>query len=124
METSEIPFPGLALVNNLLCPRCGLSRLKRNGHTSYGGQNSQRQQWGRQFVADSRRIGDERKALIRRLPLGRLSLRGICRAAQVSLTGLLGFLAEVDAELPDDLNVKVRAARGVVQLLRLEAAGR
>jgi hypothetical protein len=26
-------------VNNLLCPRCGLSHIKRNGHTHYGEQN-------------------------------------------------------------------------------------
>jgi len=34
---------------------------------------------------------------------------------------LLDFIAEVYAESPDDLNVKVCQARGVVQLLRLEA---
>jgi len=56
--------------------------------------------------------------------LSRSGLRGICRAAEVSLTWLLGLIAEVYAELPDDLNVKVCEARGVAQLLRLEAAGR
>jgi insertion element IS1 protein InsB len=39
----------------------------------------------------------------------------------VSLTWLLDFIAEVYAESPDDLNVKICQARGVVQLLRLEA---
>jgi hypothetical protein len=34
---------------------------------------------------------------------------------------LLDFIAEIYAESPDDLNVKVCQARGVVQLLRLEA---
>jgi hypothetical protein len=38
-----------------------------------------------------------------------------------SQPGLLGFIAEAYAGLPDDLNVKVCEARGVVQLLRLEA---
>ena len=108
-------------MNNLLCPRCGLSHIKRNGHTHYGEQNYQCQKCGRQFVEASQHLSEEKKALIKRLLLERLSLRGICRAAEVSLTWLLGFIAAVYAELPDDLNCRVGEARGVVQLLRLEA---
>jgi insertion element IS1 protein InsB len=59
------------------------------------------------------------KDLIKVLLLERLSLRGICRVTGVSLTWLLDFIAEVYAESPDDLNVKVCQARGAVQLLRL-----
>ena len=40
--------------------------------------------------------------------------------AEVSLTWLLSFIAEIYADLPDDLNVTKGEARGVVQL-RLEA---
>jgi insertion element IS1 protein InsB len=108
-------------VNNLHCPQCGLSHIKRNGHTYYGQQNYQCKDCGRQFVADSQHISEEKKALIRRLLLERLSLRGTCRSAEVSLTWLLGFIADLYAELPDDLHVKECQARGVVQLLRLEA---
>jgi len=108
-------------VNNLLCPRCGLSHIKRNGHTHYGEQNYLCKKCNRQFVENSQHVSEEKKALIKRLLLERLSLRGICRATEVSLTWLLGFIAEVYADLPDDLNVKVCEARGVVQLLRLEA---
>ena len=108
-------------MNNLLCPRCGLSHIKRNGHPSYGEQNYQSKRCGRQFVEDSQHVSEEKKALIKRLLLERLSLRGSCRAAEVSLTWLLGFIAEIYAELPDDLNVKIGEARGIVQLLRLEA---
>ncbi len=53
--------------------------------------------------------------------LKRLSLRGICRATEVSLSRLLGFIAVVYADLPDDLKLKVCEARSVVHLLRLEA---
>jgi len=28
-------------MNNLSCPDCGLSQIKRNGHTHYGKQNYQ-----------------------------------------------------------------------------------
>ena len=108
-------------MNNLLCPRCGLSHIKRNGHTYYGEQNYQCKDCGRQFVENSQLVSEEKKSLIKRLLLERLSLRGICRVAEVSLTWLLGFIAEVYADLPDDLNLKVCEARGVVQLLRLEA---
>jgi len=98
-----------------------LSHIKRNGHPHYGEQNYLCKSCRRQFVEDSQHVGEEKKALIKRLLLERLSLRGICRGAEVSLTWLLGFLAEIYAELPDDLNVQVWEARGVVQLLRLEA---
>jgi insertion element IS1 protein InsB len=98
-----------------------LSHIKRNGHTYYGKQNYQCKQCRRQFVADSQHIGEEKRNLIKRLLLERLSLRGICRSAEISLTWLLGFIAEIYAELPDHLNLKVRAARGLVQLWRLEA---
>ena len=108
-------------MNNLLCPRCGLSHIKRSGHTHYGQQNYLCKKRNRQFVENSQLVSEEKKALVKRLPLERLSLRGICRGSEVSLTWLLGFIAEVYADLPDDLNLKVCEARGVVQLLRLEA---
>ena len=39
-------------MNNLRCPRCGLSHSKKNGHTHYSKQNHQCLECGRQFVAD------------------------------------------------------------------------
>jgi transposase-like protein len=55
-------------MNNLLsCPQCGLLHIKRNGHTHYGKQNHQCLACGRQFVADSQRITDEGRAMIKRL---------------------------------------------------------
>ncbi|MEP7336741.1 MAG: IS1 family transposase [Acidobacteriota bacterium] len=96
------------------------SHIKRNGHTHYGEQNYLCKKCGRQFVQDLQHISEEKKALIKRLLLERLSLCGICRATEVSLTWLLGFIAEVYADLPADLNVKVCEANSV-QLLRLEA---
>jgi insertion element IS1 protein InsB len=108
-------------MNNLRCPQCGLSHIKRNGYTHYGKQNYRCKDCDRQFVEDSQHIGEEMKDLIKVLLLERLSLRGICRVTRVSLTWLLDFIAEVYAESPDDLNAKVCQARGVIQLLRLEA---
>ena len=59
--------------------------------------------------------------MIKRVLLERLSLGGVCRAVEVSLTWLLRFITEIYAESPEDLNVKVCETRGLVQLLRLEA---
>src|ERR1041385_4571159 len=110
-------------MNNLLsCPQCGLSHIKRNGHTHYGKQNHQCLACGRQFVTDSQRISDEDRAMIKRLLLERLSLLGICRVMGISLRWLLSFIAELYDALPDDLNVRLRqTAKGQIKLLRLEA---
>jgi hypothetical protein len=98
-----------------------LSHIKRNGYTHYGRQNYRCKDCDRQFVEDSQLIGEEVKDLIKALLLERLSLRGICRVTRVSLTWLPDFIVEVYSESPDDLNVKICQARGVVQLLRLGA---
>ena len=96
----------------------------RNGYTYYGAQNYECKNCGRQCLADSQPSGEEKKALLKRLLLARLSLDGIRRAAELSLTWWLGFSAEVYAELPDKVNVEVCHARGLVQLWGREAAGR
>jgi len=109
-------------MNNLSCPRCGLSHIKRNGHTSYGEQNYQCLECRRQFVADSQLIGEETRQLIQRLLLERLSLCGICRVTGVSLRWLLNFIAALYETLPADLNVQLpKATPQHVQCLRLEA---
>ena len=61
-------------MNNLSSPRCRLSHIKMNGHTHYGKQNYRCLECGRQFVADSQHIGEDRQQLIKRLLLERLSL--------------------------------------------------
>jgi hypothetical protein len=66
-------------MNNLSCPQCGLSHIKRNGYTHYGKQNYRCKDCDRQFVEDSQHIGEEEKDLIKVLLLERLSLRGIRR---------------------------------------------
>jgi insertion element IS1 protein InsB len=92
-------------MNNLSCPRCGLSHTKENGHTHYRKQNYRCKGCGRQFVRDSQRVGADTRALVNRLPLERLSLRGVCRVAGVSLTWLLRLIAALYERLPDDLCV-------------------
>src|SRR5262249_39288999 len=103
-------------------PQCGLSHVKRNGLTHYGKHNYRCKDCDRQFVEDSQHIGEELKDLIKVLLLERLSLRGICRVAGVSLTWLLHFITELYFALPNDLNVSLSQARkSAIRLVRLEA---
>jgi insertion element IS1 protein InsB len=108
-------------MNSLRCPRCGLSHTKKNGHTHYRKQNYRCKSCGRQFVRDSRRVGDQARALVKRLLLERISLRGICRVTGLSLTWLLQFIASLYERLPDDLCVAPASTQRRVRLLRLEA---
>ena len=108
-------------MHNLRCPQCGLSHTKKNGHTHYGKQNHQCLACGRQFVLDSQRIAAATRELVRKLLLERIPLRGICRTLSLSLEWLLQFIAEVYAQLPDDLYVQPTSPDRSVQLLRLEA---
>src|SRR2546423_320467 len=98
-------------MHSLRCPRCGLSHTKKNGHTYYHKQNYRCLRCGRQFVRDSQRVGDDTRALVKRLLLERVSLRGICRVTGLSLTWLLQFMAALYAQLPDDLCVAPVAPR-------------
>ena len=67
------------------CPRCGSPKYKKNGRIHNGKQNHQCKDCGRQFVQGfaQYRIADDTRALIERLLVERISLRGICRAVGV-----------------------------------------
>ena len=90
-----------------VCPACGSSRYKKNGHTRHGKQHHQCQACERQFgaTAEDRRIADERRTTVEHLLRERISLRGICRAVGVSLTWLLHFMVQCFAVCPDTLHV-------------------
>jgi IS1 family transposase/transposase-like protein len=94
-------------VDNLTCPRCQLSHIKRNGHTYYGKQNYRCKSCGRQFVFREPSVSDPVKQLICRLLLERISLRGICRVLDVSLCWLLNFMRRIYKTVPADLNFRL-----------------
>ena len=106
--------------DNLTCPACSLSHIKRNGHTHYGAQNHQCLECGRQFVEKTAGLSPENQALIAKLLLERLSLRGVCRVLGVALTSLLRFLEELYEQSPEDLNVVLPNTVAHVELLCLE----
>lgn len=95
------------------CPACGSYNIKRNGHTHNGKQNHKCNPCQRQFVLEpaNKRISAETKAIIDRLLLERLSLRGICRVTTVSLSWLMDYMDYIEKryqQVPDHLNARVK----------------
>jgi insertion element IS1 protein InsB len=105
-----------------MCPQCQSSKYKKNGHIHNGKQNHQCHDCGRQFVDcfEQDRVSADTRALIERLLVERISLRGICRAVGVTLKWLLGFLVQCVEALPDHLHVQPITCHGNVMLRRLE----
>ena len=90
-------------MNNLRCPRCQLSHIKKNGHTYYGKQNYQCLICARQFVIKNETVSPEKRELIEKLLCERISLRGICQVLKVSLTWLINFIEQLYLKTPKDL---------------------
>jgi IS1 family transposase/transposase-like protein len=111
-----------AMVIRDVCPRCQSPKHKKNGHIHNGKQNYHCHNCGRQFVDgfEQYRIADDTCALIKRLLVERISLRGICRAVGVGLKWLLGFLVDCIEALPDHLHVQPVTCHGKVMIRRLE----
>ena len=76
------------------CPRCAATHVVRNGKLRSGAPSFLCRGCGRRFVAVPKKgpVAEDRKDLIRRLLLERLSLRAIARAAGVSRSWLQGFV--------------------------------
>jgi transposase-like protein len=85
-----------------VCPRCQSPKFKKIGHIHNGKQNHHCHACGRQFVDcfEQYLIAEDKRMLIERLLLERLSLRGICRAVGVTLKWLLCALSDNLAILP------------------------
>src|SRR5512144_1422652 len=104
------------------CPRCEETDYKKNGQTHHGKQNYQCRRCGRAFIQELDRepVSLEQQALIKKLLLERLSLRGICRVAGVSLGWLLNYLVSLYEALPDHLHADLEQANNSVLIQRLE----
>jgi insertion element IS1 protein InsB len=104
-----------------VCPQCQSPKYKKNGHIHTGKQNYQCKDCGRQFVDCFAQdlVSDDTRALIERLLVERISLRGICRAVGVTLKWLLGFLVQCFEALPDHLHVEPLTCHQDVMIQRL-----
>jgi len=98
-------------MSEIICPDCGCSKIKKNGHIHTGAQNYKclSPECSRQFILNPTKkyISEEERELVKRLLLERISLSGICRVVGVSETWLFKFIKEVYKATPDDLNVVV-----------------
>jgi transposase-like protein len=105
------------------CPQCRSTWYKRNGHSHTGKQTHHCKLCGRAFVLAPENfvITEEQRALVERLLLERISLRGICRAVGVGLQWLLQFMSARFQTAPEDLYVKPAESTPTVILQRLEA---
>ena len=105
-----------------VCPRCQSPEHKKNGHIHTGKQNHQCKDCGRQFVQcfEQYLVSDDTRALIERLLVERLSLRGICRAVGVQLKWLLGFLVQCIEAVPDHLHMQPVSCTQDIMIQRLE----
>src|SRR5262245_46803220 len=111
------------MIKREACPQCGSKWYKRNGRIHTGKQNHKCKTCGRTFVVvpENHVITEEQRAVIERLLLERISLRGICRVRGVGLRWLLYFMAERFTAAPEHLYVQPTAGIQGVILLRLEA---
>src|SRR4029453_10913737 len=75
-----------------VCPQCKSPKYKKNGHIHNGKQNHHCHDCGRQFVQcyEQYLIADDKRGLIERLLLERISLCGICRAVGSNSSGFWG----------------------------------
>ncbi len=82
------------------CPRCHAAHVVRNGKTRAGSPNFLCRGCNRRFVADPKRrpITEDRKGLVKRLLLERLSLRAISRATGISRSWLQEFVNDLYRE--------------------------
>src|SRR5712691_3270700 len=77
---------------------------------------------GRQCVRcfEQSLIAKDKRMLVKRLRLERMSLRGICRAVGMKLKWLLGFLVPCVEALPDHLHVQPITCHGNAMIRHLE----
>ena len=109
--------------NREACPQCGSRDDKRNGRIHTGKQNYKCKTRGRAFVPvpANRVIPEAQRAVIERLLLERISVRGIGRVIGVGLRWLLYFMAERFTAAPEYLSVQLTTGNQRVLLQRLEA---
>lgn len=98
------------MCNQIHCPRCLSANVKKNGLFSSKKQSHKCKDCNKKFTDDGQQwfVSEEKQQYIKRLLLERLSLRGICRVMEVSLSWLMAFIKELYAGQPEDLNCKVK----------------
>ena len=89
------------------CPNCSSEKIVKNGHIHNGKQRFKCNQCSRQFVENPQKIliDQEKRELIDRLLLERISLAGIARAVKVSERWLQTYINDKYALIPREIKV-------------------
>lgn len=92
---------------DLPCPKCFSDKITEYGKTRHGKQRYKCKNCEYQFSANPRNkiISVTDLERIDKLLLERLSLRGICRVMNVSLSWLLQYIESLYAQLPDHMHI-------------------
>jgi transposase-like protein len=108
---------------NIACPHCHALIARKNGFNGSGKQKFQCLSRLKQFVEDPQNkiIPQDTKERIRRSRIEKVSLEGICRIFDVSMTWLLEFMQQTFDALPDNLNANVLAENDEFEVYTLEA---
>lgn len=89
------------------CPDCSSTEIVKNGSLGNGKQKYKCKRCTRQFVLKPKKqpISDEKKAVVDRLLLERISLSGIARSAKVSERWLQNYVNEKYEKVPNQIVV-------------------
>jgi len=91
----------------MICPNCHSVNVVKNGSTHNGKPKFSCKDCSRQFVENpENRIPQDKKYLIDKLLLERISLAGIARVVGVSERWLQGHVNRKYQEVPQQVNVK------------------
>ncbi len=92
------------------CPNCSSEKTVKNGHIHNGKQRYKCHDCGRQFVENPEKIliSQEKRELIDRLLLERISLAGITRVVKVSERWLQTYVNEKYALVPREISVTAK----------------
>jgi IS1 family transposase len=103
-------------------PQCKSPKYKKNGHIHNGTQNHHCHDCGRHLVqcCEQYLSSADKRSLIERLLVERMSWRGLCRAVGVTLKWLLGFRVQGCEALPDHLHGQPVSCPRDVLIPRLE----
>ena len=90
------------------CPECESESFVKNGFNQIDKQIYRCKECGRQFVLDPAKgpVSEEKKSLIDRLLLERISLAGISRSVGVSESWLQNYVNQKYAGVPRQILVK------------------
>ncbi len=112
-STEQNAHPKISL---LPCPRCGSYHTIKNGSTHNGKPKRQCKDCGRQFVINpnNQTISTEKKQLINKLLLERISLRGIARVTGVSWSWLQNYVNNKFSAVPRQVRVSEKSKGNLI----------